>query len=80
MGDLTFIEDGNPITLTNGYINFLKCKRVAEVIKQIQRFQKRPYNLKKIQVVADLLTNQKMYNDEECFKISLIIEPRKSVS
>jgi son of sevenless-like protein len=37
--DLTFIGDGNPDTLDNGYINFFKRQLVAEVIKEVQLYQ-----------------------------------------
>ena len=37
--DLTFIEEGNPDELTGGLVNFYKCAKLAETIRQIQKFQ-----------------------------------------
>jgi hypothetical protein len=38
LSDLTFIEEGNPDRLKeNNFINFQKCRMVAEVIKQVGR-------------------------------------------
>jgi son of sevenless-like protein len=52
LSDLTFIEEGNPIFLKDGMVNFAKCKMVADVIKKVQRYQQKPYNLTKVDVVS----------------------------
>jgi hypothetical protein len=37
--DLTFLEEGNPDTLSNGGINFYKWRKIAGVIQEIMEFQ-----------------------------------------
>eukprot|EP01132_Coremiostelium_polycephalum_P007683 gene7683-9451_t len=78
LSDLTFIEEGNPDKLENGFINFFKCRMVAEVIKEIQQYQQQPYNLISVPEVTSTLLNHKIVSESECFKLSLIAEPRES--
>eukprot|EP00027_Filamoeba_sp_ATCC50430_P001473 CAMPEP_0168550490 /NCGR_PEP_ID=MMETSP0413-20121227/5669_1 /TAXON_ID=136452 /ORGANISM="Filamoeba nolandi, Strain NC-AS-23-1" /LENGTH=481 /DNA_ID=CAMNT_0008580957 /DNA_START=30 /DNA_END=1472 /DNA_ORIENTATION=- len=52
--DLVFVEEGNPDYLDTGLVNFSKCKLVADVIKNIQRFQRKPYNLRPVPQIQDL--------------------------
>ncbi|KAF2070563.1 hypothetical protein CYY_008110 [Polysphondylium violaceum] len=80
LSDLTFIEEGNPDKLENGFVNFFKCRMVAEVIKEIQQFQQQPYNLTVIPEISGPLTNHKVATESECFKLSLLAEPREQQS
>jgi len=78
--DLTFINDGNPDFLENGYINFFKRRLVAEVINEAQTYQQKPYNLKEVKSIIDWLRNsQEVSNLDEntIYSVSLIIEPRE---
>jgi len=76
LSDLTFIEEGNPDFLENGFVNFIKSKMVADVIRQIQRFQKRPFNLKTVPSIQQYLWQHQTLSEKECFQLSLIAEPR----
>eukprot|EP01111_Echinosteliopsis_oligospora_P014269 TRINITY_DN5343_c0_g1_i1.p1 TRINITY_DN5343_c0_g1~~TRINITY_DN5343_c0_g1_i1.p1 ORF type:complete len:787 (+),score=167.94 TRINITY_DN5343_c0_g1_i1:194-2554(+) len=78
LSDLTFIEEGNVDRLENGYINFFKCRMVAEVIKEVQQYQQKPYNLKECLPVKELFRNHKILSEGELFKLCLIAEPRES--
>src|SRR5690348_2610350 len=49
--------EGNPDMIDNKYVNFSKCRMVSEVIKQIQRLQNKPYNLKPVRQIKEFLTN-----------------------
>lgn len=51
---------------------------VSEVIKHIQRYQKKPYNLKIIVPIHDSLLNYTMISEKECFEYSLQAEPREN--
>jgi len=77
--DLTFIGDGNPDKLENGYINFFKRRLVAEVIKEAQTYQQKPYNLVEVKSIMDWLRGQDVSNLDEntIYSVSLIIEPRE---
>ncbi|PRP81579.1 hypothetical protein PROFUN_01086 [Planoprotostelium fungivorum] len=80
--DLTFIEEGNPDKFSaTGFINFKKCRMIAEVIVLIQQYQQKPYNLLKCQPVTDFLKKEfeaatKM-EDKQMYERSLQAEPRQ---
>lgn len=76
--DLTFIEDGNNDNVANGLINFVKRQQVFGVINEIQQYQNSPYCLEKVDFICDWLLEVKSINEDECYKLSLIIEPRGS--
>jgi len=80
LSDLTFIEEGNPDKLENGFVNFFKCRMVAEVIKEVQQFQQQPYNLTAVNEISGPLTSHKVVSESECFKLSLLAEPRESIN
>jgi hypothetical protein len=80
LSDLTFIEEGNPDCLENGYINFFKRRMIAEVIKEIQQYQQAPYNLQVVPVLQKYLTNHKIFSDNDLFQRSLVSEPRETHS
>lgn len=77
LSDLTFIEEGNPDYLENGYVNFSKCRMVGEVIRSVQRFQQKPYNLKPVPTIQQYLLSHKVVSEKDCFEMSLIAEPRE---
>jgi hypothetical protein len=76
LSDLVFIEEGNPIFLDNGHVNFVKCRMIADVITQLRRYQQHPYNLQTVDGIAEFLRGHQLVSDDECFRMSLVIEPR----
>jgi len=77
--DLTFIEDGNPDFLDNGYINFFKRRLVAEVIRELQIYQHKGYAFSSVESIVHWLSLQEQTNidEETVYNVSLIIEPRE---
>lgn len=75
--DLTFIEEGNPDNLENGYVNFAKFRMVADVIIQIQKFQRKPYNLAVVPTITSYLLSHKPLTEKVLFEMSLSAEPRE---
>jgi len=77
LSDLTFMEEGNPDFLKSGMVNFTKMTMVAEVIKLVQRFQQKPFNLTAVPAIAEWLLSHKSLSEKELFELSLISEPRE---
>ena len=78
LSDLTFIEDGNPDVLENGFVNFEKCNLVARAIINFKQFQDAPYNLTPIPEVQDWISSWASPSEKEVFDMSLQAEPRQS--
>jgi len=79
LSDLTFIEDGNPNTLSDGaYINFEKCSMVARVIQDLCKHQLQPYNFTRIDFVQHWMDSWEFPSEKELFDLSLKVEPRGS--
>eukprot|EP01106_Pelomyxa_sp_JSP_P008453 TRINITY_DN2377_c0_g2_i5.p1 TRINITY_DN2377_c0_g2~~TRINITY_DN2377_c0_g2_i5.p1 ORF type:complete len:116 (-),score=20.75 TRINITY_DN2377_c0_g2_i5:138-485(-) len=76
LGDLTFIEEGNPDTIEGGLVNFAKFKMVATAIMELRQFQLQPYNLTRIEPIQQFISSIQVANEKECFDLSLIAEPR----
>lgn len=81
--DLTFIDTGNPDTIktpTNRQelINFIKLRKTAIIIKNMQLFQQTGYSLEIVKEIQEYLLKIKEinFNEEESYKISLSLEPR----
>jgi RasGEF domain len=79
--DLTFIDDGNPDTLGSD-VNFFKRRLMAEVIKEVQSFQQKPYNLLPVASVRDWLHTQEtdvwpFLDETGIYEASLEVEPRE---
>lgn len=74
--DLTFIDDGTTKHLANGYINFSKCRKIAQVIAEIQQYQQLPYNLKKVPSILEWFKTIQLHSKEAQYNRSLDIEPR----
>jgi hypothetical protein len=74
--DLTFIEDGNPDLIEGGLINWVKRRRLANVIKDIQQYQQKPYCLEEVSFIQDYLLNYVLLNEDEAYKLSLQLETR----
>eukprot|EP01103_Thecamoeba_quadrilineata_P019256 TRINITY_DN7710_c0_g1_i1.p1 TRINITY_DN7710_c0_g1~~TRINITY_DN7710_c0_g1_i1.p1 ORF type:complete len:1179 (-),score=318.56 TRINITY_DN7710_c0_g1_i1:14-3550(-) len=75
--DLTFIEDGNPDLLPDGVlINFMKRRRVAAVIQEIQQYQLTPYPLAKVKQIRSYLSGVIGMSPKNIYDLSLMVEPR----
>jgi len=82
--DLTFIDTGNPDMLkredsSSELINFVKYRRTASVIKQLQHFQQTGFSLEVVQELRDYLNNVKEtnINEDMAYKLSLNFEARE---
>ena len=78
--DLTFIEDGiSSVIKKTNLINFAKRAKTAEVIREIQIYQKMPYPLKPVTDLQDYITsNMQAAGDvHEMYDKSLAVEPRE---
>ncbi|KAL8837521.1 MAG: hypothetical protein Q9170_002514 [Blastenia crenularia] len=78
--DLTFIEDGiSSVIKKTNLINFAKRAKTAEVIREIQQYQKMPYPLKPVADLQDyILSNMQAAGDvHEMYDKSLAVEPRE---
>lgn len=75
--DLTFIEDGNPDMIENGtLINWVKRRRLAAVLKDIQQYQQKPFNLEAVPFIQDYLLNYEPLDEDQSYKLSLQRETR----
>ncbi|KAG2382126.1 hypothetical protein C9374_005918 [Naegleria lovaniensis] len=74
--DLTFIEDGNP-NILNDKINFIKRRKLALLIRDIQTYQQTPYSLQSVPELQERLKAITSIDDEKLFKLSLEFEPRQ---
>ncbi|KAL9004415.1 MAG: hypothetical protein Q9188_002773 [Gyalolechia gomerana] len=78
--DLTFIEDGiSSVIKKTNLINFAKRAKTADVIREIQQYQKMPYPLKPVADLQDyILSNMQAAGDvHEMYDKSLAVEPRE---
>jgi len=75
--DLTFIEDGNPDFLEGGLINWVKRRRLAAVLKDIQQYQQKPYCLEEVPFVQEYLLKYEPFDEDQCYKLSLMRETRQ---
>lgn len=76
LSDLTFIDDGNP-DLLNGKINFIKRRKLAKRIRDIQTYQQTPYYIERIPEICEYIEKYKSVEENEMYKMSLEIEPRQ---
>lgn len=81
MTTLTFIQDGNKDMLVKegNLINFGKRQKAAEVIREIKKYQSRPYNLHEISSVQDLIDKSLdgLENAPDFWELSMQLEPRE---
>ncbi|KAJ5075568.1 ras guanine nucleotide exchange factor i-related [Anaeramoeba ignava] len=75
--DLTFIEDGNPDFIGN-LINFSKRLQISKVIRNIQQYQQKGYELQPVHQIQQLLIKFKNLGETETYDKSLKIEPRNA--
>ena len=48
---LTFIQDGAPNNLPGNLVNFRKRMKAAEVIQEIQKWQSKPFNFNRVDII-----------------------------
>eukprot|EP01114_Cavostelium_apophysatum_P003195 TRINITY_DN1296_c0_g1_i3.p1 TRINITY_DN1296_c0_g1~~TRINITY_DN1296_c0_g1_i3.p1 ORF type:complete len:979 (+),score=384.94 TRINITY_DN1296_c0_g1_i3:893-3829(+) len=72
--DLLFIEDGNPDFFEGGLINWVKRRRLATVLKEIQQYQLKPYCLEPVPFIQEHLLKYIPLDEDGCYKLSLMRE------
>jgi son of sevenless-like protein len=61
---LTFIQDGAPNNLPGNLVNFRKRAKAAEVIQEIQKWQSKPFNFQRVDLIYDYIQEQlNKFND-----------------
>ncbi|KAK7065858.1 Ras protein-specific guanine nucleotide-releasing factor [Halocaridina rubra] len=77
--DLSFIEEGTPNFTDDGLLNFSKMRMIAHVIREIRHFQQTPYKIEhNPKVTAYLLDPTLLLSDDNLYRLSLDLEPRRS--
>ncbi|XP_042881642.1 ras-specific guanine nucleotide-releasing factor 2-like isoform X2 [Penaeus japonicus] len=77
--DLSFIEEGTPNFTEDTLLNFSKMRMIAHVIREIRHFQQTPYKIEHNQrVTAYLLDPSLLLSDDNLYRMSLELEPRRS--
>lgn len=83
LGDLTFIEDGNPDMVVSNeskleLINLLKMKMLSKVIEEIRMYQNDAYNFETVAKIQKILEQEEdvQLTQQELFELSLKAEPR----
>jgi son of sevenless len=78
---LTFIQDGAKDLLVKegNLINFNKRQKAAEVIREIKKYQSKPYNLCEIPSVLSWIQESlsALENPPDFWDLSLKLEPRE---
>jgi hypothetical protein len=74
--DLTFIEDGNP-KYVNGKINFIKCRKFADVIRNMKVYQTTRYALEEVEDLSDILKNINYLEEQEMTEMSMKLYNKK---
>jgi son of sevenless len=52
---LTFIQDGAPNNVSGNLVNFRKRQKSAEVIEDIKKWQSKPFNFIKVDLIHDYI-------------------------
>jgi son of sevenless len=79
---LTFIQDGAPNNI-GPLVNFRKRHKAAEVIEEIQKWQSKPFNYTKVDLIHDYIMeclnkfNNRPDVSDEFWNLSLEREPRE---
>ncbi|TFY81918.1 hypothetical protein EWM64_g2092 [Hericium alpestre] len=80
---LTFIQDGAPNYVSGDLVNFRKRQKAAEVIDEIKKWQSKPFNFTKVDVIHDYIQESlNKFNDipdvsDLFWNLSLEREPRE---
>ena len=76
LGNLTFINDGNPNTI-DGLINFRKCELMyTRVIEEFLQYQQAPYEFELDEQLSLKLSNIRSFTEDELMELSSKREPR----
>ncbi|CAF4158295.1 unnamed protein product, partial [Rotaria magnacalcarata] len=78
LSDLTFIEESSQ-DISENLINFSKMRMKTHIIHEVHRFQSTPYKIKhNPRVCAYLLDRSRLLTEDQCYILSLKLEPRTS--
>jgi len=73
--DLVFVEEGNSdYTLKHNLINFEKRQLLANVIREVTKYQKVPYTFQVVPFLVNYLINLVSYDESTLYKISKVQE------
>jgi len=75
--DLTFIEEGSSDRTAEGLINLDKCRLIATSLQGFYSFYNLKYCITVDPTVRNYLMNSKCLTEENLYKVSLKLEPRK---
>jgi son of sevenless-like protein len=85
--DLTFVDTGNQDRLqmegsSIELVNFVKLRKTAIIIKQMQLFQQTSYSLEVVAPIQTLLdaVRRTNLNEDDAYLVSLKVEPRDPVA
>lgn len=74
--DLTFAEEKNS-SRVGPRINYNKFATIASILADVLRFQRVRYVLKPVEYLTDYFNRLEALEDDKCFALSLVIQPRK---
>jgi hypothetical protein len=74
--DLTFIEDGNQ-DLLNNKINFLKRRKLATLIRDLQTYHQTQYKLQEVEQLREKWLRISPWTENELYSKSLQVYPRQ---
>ncbi|CAF3787840.1 unnamed protein product [Rotaria sp. Silwood1] len=78
LSDLTFIEESSQ-DISENLINFSKMRMKTHIINEVHRFQSTPFKIKhNPRVCAYLLDRSRLLTEDQCYLLSLKLEPRTS--
>jgi len=72
--DLVHIDDGNSNFVGN-MVNFVKCRLLADRVKEILQYQQEHYDLMPSKIIQHYLLSYVGINPNEAFRISKMLEP-----
>ncbi|CAF3690493.1 unnamed protein product [Adineta steineri] len=79
LSDLTFIEESSQDISDKQLINFSKMRMKTHIINEIHRFQSTAFKIKhNARVCAYLLDQSSLLSEDQCYILSLKLEPRPS--
>ncbi|CAF3695070.1 unnamed protein product [Rotaria socialis] len=79
LSDLTFIEESSQDISEFQSVNFSKMRMKTHIISEIRRFQSTPFKIKhNPRVCAYLLNSSQLLSEDQCYGLSLKLEPRAS--
>ncbi|CAF0902526.1 unnamed protein product [Adineta ricciae] len=79
LSDLTFVEESSQDISETHLINFSKMRMKTHIISEIHRFQSTAYKIKhNPRVCSYLLNKSNVLSEDQCYILSLKLEPRAS--